>query len=200
MDLSELNSLDMDNIGNWPLPVRAFILLIVFVAVLAAAWHFNWTKEWAEYKSLQSEEPGLWVSFEDKQTKAVNLEAYKRNLEILKGQLKDYVGQLPEDIEVDSFIRDISLSGKASYLDFQLIEPEAEAMMQDELMAGVYVLPVKITVKGDYHKFGDFISRVAQLPRIITMNNFSISLSGKNEFLLKAVAKTYRHEKDGVKK
>ena len=212
MDLSELNSLTPDTIGSWPVPVRGFLLLLIFAGVLGGAWYLDWQKGMDEYDSLKKKEGSyenrikepntLWNQFYVKQKKLVNLEEYQENLDEMRETLKDMVGRLPDDEEVAAFIRDISLVAMQSGLEISLLQPGEKRELSGKDIKGVYEMPVNITVEGNYHKFGGFVSRVSKLSRIITMSDFQIRSNSRSKkdrsFTMKAVAKIYKY-KDGSK-
>jgi type IV pilus assembly protein PilO len=134
---------------------------------------------------------GLKVIFETKAKQAVNLEAYEKQLEEMRESFGAMLRQLPNKTEVADLLVDVSQTGLASGLEFRLFQPRAE--IPREFYAE---LPISIQVIGNYHEFGEFISGVAALPRIVTAHDVSIVKSGKDgNSLLKMVltAKTYRY-------
>ncbi len=189
MKLSDLNNLSFQNIGSWPLPIKAAFILIVFGAILGLAiWQdINPLRE--SLRKVQEEELSLKDTFEAKQKKAANLQALKEQLEDIKETFGDLLKRLPNKTEVAALLVDISQQGLGAGLEFQLFKPGAEQP------ADFYVeLPIQIKVVGNYHAFGNFISGVSDLPRIVTNHNIRI-LSGQKDGTLsfETTAKTYRY-------
>lgn len=189
MKLSDLNNLSFQNIGSWPLPIKAVFILIVCSAILAlASWQdINPLRE--QLSKVQAEEVTLKETFEAKQKKAANLQALKEQLADIKETFGDLLKRLPNKTEVAALLVDISQQGLGAGLEFQLFKPGAERP------ADFYVeLPIQIKVIGNYHSFGTFISGVSDLPRIVTNHNIRI-VAGKAENTLsfETTAKTYRY-------
>lgn len=189
MKLSDLNNLTFQNIGTWPLPIKAVFTLLVCAAILGfATWQdINPLRE--KLRGVQAEEATLKQTFEAKQKKAANLQALKSQLEDIKETFGDLLKRLPNKTEVAALLVDISQQGLAAGLEFQLFKPGAERA------ADFYVeLPIQIRVLGSYHAFGAFISGVSDLPRIVTNHNIRITGGDKNGGLvLETTAKTYRY-------
>ena len=192
MNLQELNDLDLNNIGVWPTPIKAIIILML-CAIIAVGWYYyNTEDQLKNLEKVQKTERSLRTTFEKKQAKAVNLEAYKKQLEEMKQSFGAMLRQLPDKTEVAELLVDVSQTGLASGLEFELFDPLGE--VRKEFYAE---LPIKIRVKGDYHQFGTFISGLALLPRIVTVHDINIQpkkdKSGSGELVMEAVAKTYRY-------
>jgi type IV pilus assembly protein PilO len=189
MKLSDLNNLTFQNIGTWPLPVKAVFTLLVCAAILGlATWQdINPLRE--ELRTVQAEEESLKQVFEGKQKKAANLQALKVQLEDIKATFGDLLKRLPNKTEVAALLVDISQQGLGAGLEFQLFKPGAEQP------SDFYVeLPIQIRVLGNYHSFGAFISGVSDLPRIVTNHNIRITGGDKGGPLtLETMAKTYRY-------
>ncbi|MES9855645.1 MAG: type 4a pilus biogenesis protein PilO [Sedimenticola sp.] len=196
MNLEELNDLDFSNMGVWPAPVKAIIILLL-CAVVAVGWYY-WDTEaqLAEREKVVKDEAGLRTQFTAKQAKAVNLEKYKKQLEEMKQSFGTMLRQLPNKTEVADLLVDVSQTGLAAGLEFELFDPQGEA--QREFYAE---LPIKIKVHGNYHEFGEFISGIAALPRIVTVHDVVVvsnSRAAKDKqvdsvLVMTATAKTYRY-------
>lgn len=191
MTLDELNNLDPQDIGNWPLPVRLVIFVAVFAAILFAGWYFDIQHLRTKIEGEQRKEVELISSLESKQKQAANLNALKTQMQEMQQSFGDMLKQLPNKTEVAGLLVDISQTGLATGLEFELFKPA------NEVPAEFYVeLPIQISVVGDYHKFGEFISGVATLPRIVTTHDISIqnraAKEGGNLLVMQATAKTYR--------
>ena len=190
MTLSDLNNLSFDNIGSWPLPVKIVFILIICAAILGVAYWKDISPLQDSLAKVQEEEQNLRVTFETKQKKAANLEALKQQLEDIKETFGDLLKRLPNKTEVAALLVDISQQGLGAGLEFDLFKPGKEKP------ADFYVeLPINIRVKGDYHEFGEFISGVSDLPRIVTNHDIKIRpVGGGNAGLvLETTSKTYRY-------
>jgi type IV pilus assembly protein PilO len=189
MKLSDLNNLSFQNIGSWPLPVKAVFILLVCAAILGLATWQDINPLRDQLAKVQAEEVTLKGTFEAKQKKAANLQALKDQLEDIKETFGDLLKRLPNKTEVAALLVDISQQGLGAGLEFQLFKPGAERP------AEFYVeLPIQMKVVGDYHAFGTFISGVSDLPRIVTNHNIRIA-RGQQEGVLsfETTAKTYRY-------
>ncbi|MDP2228693.1 MAG: type 4a pilus biogenesis protein PilO [Moraxellaceae bacterium] len=167
--LETLNTLDPENIGAWPLPVKAFIYVAVFVGVLALGWAFDLSGISAARDTGEYEQKAILDEFESKVFKAQNLETYKQQLKEMEDSFGALLRQLPKDTEVPGLLEDISQAGLGSGLEFDAIELGQEA--SKEFYAEQ---PISIKVRGDYHAFGAFVSGIAGLPRIVTLHDFKI--------------------------
>ncbi len=193
MTLAELNNLDPNNIGNWPGPIKGILILILCVAVLGAGFYFDTQDMILNLDKVEAEEGELKKIFENKQRKAANLEPLKLQLAEMKQSFGAMLRLLPNKTEVEGLLVDISQSGLAAGLEFELFKPNSE--VPAEFYA---VKPISITVTGTYHQFGEFISAVAALPRIVTQHNIDMAPiksnePGKLKQRMQLVAKTYRY-------
>ncbi len=188
MKLSDLNNLTIDNIGIWPMPVKAAFTILICGAILGLGY-------WKDISPLQDilvqeqeKEAGLKSTFEIKQKKAVNLNALRQQLEDIKETFGDLLKRLPNKTEVAALLVDISQQGLAAGLEFELFKPGAEQP------ADFYVeLPIQITVVGNYHAFGNFMSGMSDLPRIVTNHDIRIVPKADGLLTLTTTAKTYRY-------
>ena len=184
----DLNNLDISNIGSWPMPVKAALIAVVCIIVLALGYFLDTQKQLEELESSRTKEISLKKDFETKQAKAVQLDAYKKQMEEMKQSFGAMLRQLPSKTEVEDLLVDISQTGLSSGIEFQLFKPEAER--QIEFYAE---LPITIEMTGNYHQFGRFVSGIAALPRIVTLHNIAIAGDKKGELTMKVQAKTYRY-------
>lgn len=177
MDLSKLNEIDLSNIdvndikkiGSAPTAVKAILIILVCLIVAGAAIFFHTTKQLEELEKKEKQEASLRETFDEKQSKAANLEAYSQQLDEMKKSFGALLRQLPNKTEIESLLTDISQTGIASGLEIDYFKPEGLA--PKEFYAE---FPIKLRVTGRYHQFGQFVSGVAALPRIVTMRNISI--------------------------
>ena len=192
--LEQLRTLDRRDIGRWPVVFRLGLIAIIFVAVaLFASYYFVWKNQRPVLLQAQQEELGLRQTFEQKQRKAANLEAYKEQLREMERSFGAMLRQLPGKTEVPSLLVDISQTGLAAGLEEKLFQPANE--VRREFYAE---LPIRIRLTGSYHELGNFVSGIAALPRIVTLHNIEIKPLGKenagiDELELDVTAKTYRY-------
>jgi type IV pilus assembly protein PilO len=199
VDLNQLNQLNFQNIGDWPGVAKA-ILLILLCGGVAAAWYYFDTKDQIEdLRVVESKEVLLRKDFEDKQQKAANLDAYRQQLAEMQESFGAMLRQLPDKTEVPALLVDVSQTGLASGLRFELFKPAGE------VNKGFYAeLPIQVRVIGQYSEFGKFVSGLAALPRIVTIHNVNISAPNKNSgasgeakpLTMTATVKTYRYLED----
>ena len=195
--LEQLQTLDRRDIGRWPMPFRLGLIALIFIVVaLAASYYFVWQGKRPELLRVQEEELQLRQTFEQKQKKAANLEAYKEQLREMERSFGALLRQLPGKTEVPSLLVDISQTGLAAGLEEKLFQPANE--VRREFYAE---LPIKIRLTGSYHELGSFVSGIAALPRIVTLHNIEIKPLGKeaagnDELQLDVTAKTYRYLED----
>jgi type IV pilus assembly protein PilO len=189
----DLSSLDFDNVGSWPVPVKLFIWLVLLLAVLAAGYYYHVEDLQIQLAKVENEEVELKKDFEKKAFQAANLEAYRQQMVEMEESFGALVSQLPSDTEVPGLLEDITNKGLLNGLEIASID------LQKETAREFYVeLPIAINASGSYHDLGAFISGMAGLPRIVTLHDFTISAQGKdaNHLRMNIVAKTYRY-KDG---
>jgi type IV pilus assembly protein PilO len=188
VNLQELNELDFNNIGGWPTPVKAFIVILLCVGVAVGWYYYNTEEQLLNLETAEKKELSLRAEFERKQAKAVNLEKYKKQLEEMKQSFGAMLRQLPNKTEVADLLVDVSQTGLAAGLEFELFGPQAE--VPREFYAE---LPIQLRVFGDYHELGAFISGLAALPRIVTIHDVAVTPRAEGVLVMTATAKTYRY-------
>ena len=190
--IEELQSLDVNDIGRWPLAFRAAVIVLVFIAVTFAGIWFTIVKDKAPVlQRAEAEEQELRVTFENKQRKAANYDAYKAQLAQIEQSFGTMLRQLPGETEIPSLIVDISQTGLAAGLQEKLFQPQAE--IPKDFYAEK---PIKIQLSGGYHEMANFVSGIAALPRIVTLHDINITPEQKGSFdslSLEVTAKTYRY-------
>ena len=190
--LEEMKGLDANDIGRWPLVFRAAVIGIVFSMVVGIGVYLTIVEDKApELKRAQDEEATLRVSFENKQRKAANYDAYKAQLAQMEQSFGTMLRQLPGETEIPSLIVDISQTGLAAGLQEKLFQP------QPEIPRDFYAeKPITISLSGGYHEIANFVSGVAALPRIVTLHDINIVPDDPNDggnLTLQVTAKTYRY-------
>ena len=194
--LEELKNLDPKDPGRWPLLFRGLAILVLFLVAAAALIYFVPIQNQApDLDRAQREEQDLLRTFDERQRKAANFEAYKAQLKEMERSFGAMLRQLPGRTEVPSLLVDISQTGLAAGLQEKLFQPAAE--VRRDFYAE---LPIRIRLTGSYHQFGSFVSGIAALPRIVTLHDIAIAPEGKDaspdHLTLDVTAKTYRYLDD----
>lgn len=194
MTLDDLKNIDVNNMGSWPVPIKIAGILVVGVIILFAGYWFLIQGEIEEYGSAQQKEVSLRETYMSKKGLAVNLPAYKQQMEEMEQTFGSLLRQLPNTTEVPDLLVDITQAGLGRGLEFKLFRPEKE--QPKDFYAE---MPISVEVRGTYHELALFISDVAALPRIVTFGDINISSStGKDTKLtMSAKAKTYRYLEEG---
>jgi type IV pilus assembly protein PilO len=193
--VDDLRSLDPNDPGRWPFPVRAGAVGVSFVLIAALLFYFFvYGEQQPLLEQARSEEATLRTTFEDKHRKAVNLAVYQQQLADIERSFGALLRQLPGKTEVPSLLIDISQVGVAAGLEEKLFQPSAE--IKKDFYAE---LPIKIKVIGSYHQMGEFVSGIAALPRIVTLDEMKITQENKDVYdnlSFELTAKTYRYLDD----
>jgi type IV pilus assembly protein PilO len=188
MNLDDLRRLNLREVGNWPLAPKIGILALLFLVIVAAGAYFDWKDQYETLDRAEAEETALRGQYADKKNKAINYDLYRQQLAEIEQSFGALLKQLPNKSEMDALLTDINQAGLGRGLSFELFKPAAS-----ERMAEFYAeLPISIKITGNYHDMGAFASDVAQLPRIVTLNDVAIA-NDKGVLTLDAVAKTYRY-------
>ena len=188
MNLDELRNLNLRNIGNWPILPKVLALFGIVAVIVALGYFLDWKDQWETLEGVQAEEGKLKVQYAEKKAKAINFELYVQQLSEVEQSFGALVKQLPNRSEIDALLTDINQAGLGRGLQFELFRPAAQ-----EKMAEFYAeLPIRVRITGTYHDMGAFASDVAQLPRIVTLNDLAIS-NEKGNLVLDADAKTFRY-------
>jgi type IV pilus assembly protein PilO len=191
----DLRSLDPNDPGRWPFPIRAGAVGLCFVIVASLLFYFFvYSEQQPILEQVRSEEATLRSTFEDKHRKAVNLAVYQQQLADIERSFGALLRQLPGKTEVPSLLIDISQVGVAAGLEEKLFQPSAE--IKKDFYAE---LPIKIKVIGSYHQMGEFVSGIAALPRIVTLDEMKITRENKDVYdnlSFELTAKTYRYLDD----
>jgi type IV pilus assembly protein PilO len=191
IDLSSLDVNDLKNIGMAPAAVKAVLVVIVCCLVAAAGYFLDITNQLDGLKTKQLEEVTLKQTFSEKQAKAANLGAYITQLEEMKVSFGALLRQLPNKTEIETLLTDISQTGISSGLEIAYFKPEG--LSPKEFYAEY---PIKLKVTGRYHEFAEFVSGVAALPRIVTLQNIFIEPADKKggvKLKMDVTAVTYQY-------
>jgi len=199
MILDDLRSVDATDLGSAPGSVRYLLLSLVLILILVAGYFLLIDDKKIELEQERQQELALMADFEFKQQKAANLEAYEKQLEDMQELLQTMFRQLPNKTEMDKLLVDVSQTALAAGIDVQLFQPQAE-VFQDFYAER----PIRVRMLGDYHEFGEFVSGVAALPRVVilTMHDISLKRAQANQsrygdsegrLILEGQVKTYRY-------
>ncbi|RUQ95593.1 type IV pilus inner membrane component PilO [Legionella septentrionalis] len=191
-----LSELTLDNVGQWPTVVKASVVAFLALLVIGIGYWLIAKPNFEQYDSLKAEENTLRSKFELKQHQASNLQKYRNQMQIMEERFGNMLKQLPTQNEMPGLLEDISKTGIASGLTFELFAP------MQEVQHDFYIeLPIKIAVIGNYHQFAIFLSRIGQLNRIVTLHDFVIEGAStekqKNaageQLIMRITAKIYRY-------
>jgi type IV pilus assembly protein PilO len=188
MTFDDIRRLNIRDAGNWPRLPKIMILGVLFFLILVAGAFFDWRDQFEALDKAQDEEIKLREAYASKKAKAVNLDLYVQQLKEIEQSFGALLKQLPNKSEMDALLTDINQAGLGRGLQFELFRPATQ-----ERMADFYAeLPISVRISGNYHDMGAFASDVAQLPRIVTLNDVGI-VNDKGTLIMEATAKTFRY-------
>lgn len=186
--LKEINDLDFEQIATWPREVRIVVAAFVAIIVAALCYYMLIKPKLPIMDAAELKEQDLKLQFEAKYRIAANLEAYQAQLAQIKQDFSSMLKSLPTSNETPGLLDDITYVGTSSGLTFELLN------WQQEVPKEFYTeLPIEMKVSGGYHNFGEFVSNIADLPRIVTLHDFDLRRQVEG-LSLKLQAKTYRSE------
>jgi type IV pilus assembly protein PilO len=199
MILDDFRDADFSDLGNASGIIRYTLLSVMLILVLVAGYFLFIEEKKNELEQSRQQELVLMADFEYKQQKAANLEAYEKQLADMQELLETMFRQLPSKTEMDKLLVDVSQTALAAGIDVQLFEPLGERF-QDFYAER----PISVRMLGDYHEFGEFVSGVAALPRVVilTMHDISLKRATANQsrygdsegrLILEGTVKTYRY-------
>jgi type IV pilus assembly protein PilO len=193
--VDDLKSLDPNDPGRWPFPVRAGAVALCFVVLAAVLFYFLvWSDQKPVLDQKTAEEQDLRNTFKTKHSKAVNLTVYQQQLADIERSFGALLRQLPGRTEVPNLLVDISQVGVGAGLEEKLFQPSPE--VKKDFYAE---LPIKIKLSGSYHQLGEFVSGIAALPRIVTLHDITIKPDNKDAYdqlSFELTAKTFRYLDD----
>lgn len=192
MNWSDVNNLDLKDIVSAPAPIRALLILLVFVGIVVLGWYLVWSEALVNLENSQQEEVTLRTAYASKKTQAFHYETYKRRLGEIEKSLASMLRQLPNRSEMDALLTDINQVGVGRGLAFDLFRPGVET--PSDFYA---TLPVSIKVMGSYSDIGGFVSDLSKLPRIVTLHDVSLLPAKEGgELNMEARVQTYRYLDD----
>lgn len=196
MDIQEIRDLDFNDLGSASTGAKAFLLIILAALILGAGYWFVIKDQRADLANRERQEVQLREEFQEKQRKAASLEIYERQLEEMRTMLRTLLRQLPSKTEMPDLLVDISQTALAAGIETELFEPRAE-----EIQDFYAEQPIAIRMTGQYHQFGNFVSGVASLSRVVILTMEDISLEpveGRPGILrMEGTVTTYRYLDDG---
>lgn len=187
--VDELNNLDMSDMGSWPVAAKALVVAVLVLMIGVLTFFLLVDDQITQLELSEAKEQELRQVYRVKYASAVNLELYKAQMVEMEQTFSYLLKQLPATHETPGLLDDITYAGTSTGLTFVKINwlPEIEKDFYTEL-------PIKIDVVGDYHQFGNFVSEVAKLPRIVSLHDFSVTTDKDERLVFNVVAKTYRYK------
>jgi len=185
----DINDIDLENMGSWPLMVKFIFAIIVAAIVSVLSYYLLIDSKIDQLSAATQKEVELKQLYQTRYASAVNLEVYREQMKEMEQTFSFLLKQLPTTHETPGLLDDITYVGTTSGLNFIRInwEPEIEKEFYTEL-------PIRIDVIGNYHQFGNFVSEVAKLPRIVSLHDFTIQADKDERLRFNVVAKTYRYK------
>ena len=194
MTLDDLRRLNFRSIGSWPALPKLGLLMLALIAIIAASYFLDWQTQLESIGGAQKKEQSLRDTFLEKKKRAIDLDAYKKQLADIERSFGTLLKQLPSKSEMEALLTDINQAGLGRGLQFELFKPASS-----EVLSEFYAeLPINIRVTGSYHDMGAFASDISKLSRIVLLNDVSLALNAKDGsgLTMDAVAKTYRYLDD----
>ena len=192
-DASQFENLELDNIGQWPAAAKLLLTIFLSIVVIGLGYVGLVSDKIKQLDQVIAEETTLKQSYKSKYHVAANLELFRAQMLEAEDIFATQLRSLPNSHETPGLLDDITFIGTTSGLDFVKLE------WQPEISKEIYIeLPIDIVVNGSYHSFGNFVSKIAGLPRIVTLHDFIIDIIPTNtdtlNLNLKLEAKTYRYQ------
>jgi type IV pilus assembly protein PilO len=188
--MEQFEGLELDNIGQWPKAAKIVLAIFLVVLVLSLGYVLMISDQIKQLERVTAQELTLKQEYQAKYHVVANLEVFEQQMIEAEAMFAKQLKSLPESHETPGLLDDITFVGTTTGLDFVKLN------WQPEIEQEIYVeLPIDIEVLGSYHEFGEFVSRIAGLPRIVTLHNFDINLQkqASGDLTLKLQAKTYRY-------
>ena len=194
--LAQFRGLTWDNAGSWPVMPKLALWIAVVIGCGIVGWFFVWNDQLTQLDTLRQQEAQLKDQYRLKIQQAINLEELRRQKEQVNQYVLTLEKQLPSKAEMDALLSDINQAGIGRGLQFELFRP-GQVVLKDYYAE----LPITVRVTGRYHDLGAFTSDIANLPRIVTLNNLNVQTTKSPTLSLDAVAKTFRYlDEDEVAK
>lgn len=186
--IDDVKNADINDPSTWPVSLKMLLIVIGAGAILFAGYWYIIKDQIVELETRAREEQRLKTTFLEKKKLAINLSAYQKQMEEIKQRFGLLLAQLPDKNEVPELLIDITQAGLGQGLKFSLFDPGNKSNR------GFYaVLPIKIAANGSYHQYGEFISDVSTLSRIVTVGNVKITSAKGGKLKMAAVLNTYHY-------
>jgi len=192
MTLDDIKRLDPKKIGSWPVMPKLAVLIIMLVVIVGLSYWFDWKEQSEKIDAERTKEEQLKTVFIDKKKQALNLPAYRKQLEDIEKQFGALLKQLPGKSEMDALLTDINQAGLGRGLQFELFKPAAEESTKEFYAER----PITIRITGSYHDLGAFASDIGKLSRIVTLNDIALAAGKGDTLVMDATAKTFRYLDD----
>ena len=186
--LADFRGLTFENVGRWPTLPRFALWAFIILLCAVAGWFLLWSNQYDELERLRNQETVLKAQYKDKLQQAINLEELRRQKEQVSQYVLTLEKQLPSKAEMDALLSDINQAGIGRGLQFELFRP-GQTAPRDYYAE----LPITVRLTGRYHDLGAFASDIANLPRIVTLNNITLQTIKDGTLSLDATAKTFRY-------
>ena len=192
--LEQFKYLNPKNPGTWPVLPKLLALIATLVALVAGGYFADWQGQQEELDAGAQQEAKLKDEYKGKKQQAVNLDLHRQQLREIDNSFGALLKQLPNKSQMDALLVDINQAGLGRGLQFELFRPAPQESMKDFYAE----LPVSVRITGSYHDMGQFASDIAQLSRIVTLNDISINSASKDATVLAmdTTAKTFRYLDD----
>lgn len=188
MTFEEFKRLDPKKMGSWPAGPKLGALLVLLLLMVGASYWFDWSEQLESIAAERAKEAQLRTTFLDKKKQALNLPAYRQQMQEIERQFGALLKQLPGKSEMDALLTDVNQAGLGRGLQFELFKPGTEEMRD------FYAeLPISIRITGSYHDIGAFASDIGQLSRIVTLNDIAITAGKSSPLVMDATARTFRY-------
>lgn len=187
--VNDFQNLNTNDPGSWPLAPKIAALAGLFLLILVIGWWFVWNDQLSELNTKQREEESLKQQYLEKKKQAVNLDLYIQQLAEIDRSFGALLKQLPNKSEIEALLIEVNQAGLGRGLQFELFRPG-----QEQIKDFYAELPIAVKINGNYHDFGAFAADIAKLPRIVTLNNISLTpLKDGGLLSLEATTKTFRY-------
>jgi type IV pilus assembly protein PilO len=178
--------------GAWPAAPKALLLLLLFAAVLVAGYFVDWQAQLEELEAGRQQEAKLKDEYVNKKRQAINLEMYRQQAREIESSFGVLLKQLPNKSQMEALLVDVNQAGLGRGLQFELFKPAPSETVKEFYAE----LPISVKVTGNYHDMGAFASDVAQLSRIVTLNDLQLQVSSAGTLIMDSTAKTFRYLDD----
>lgn len=187
--LAQFRNLNTRDPGSWPALPKFVLLVALLVAILFAAYFFDWQEQLDALEAGRQEEIKLKGEYKIKKAQSINLDLYRQQLQEIESSFGALLKQLPNKSQMEALLVDINQAGLGRGLQFELFRPAPQETVKEFYAE----LPITVKVTGTYHDMGAFASDIGQLPRIVTLNDLNLAVNKDGNLTLDTTAKTFRY-------